>query len=722
MRAGPEIVVFADPRYPGGTTRAFCAEARALHKVGAQVGFCPVLGSELGRAAQLPPAIAELVDAGTLSLVDARQAARTRLAIVHHPAIFRHLPAEALGLRPDRVVLVLHHPPLDGFGRPAYDLEGCAANLRDVFGADMTLAPVGPVVRDQLRRMGWPEGGVLAEDWTNLIDFDEWPRRALRQRHGRITIGRHSRPSPLKFPDDLAQALLAYPEAPDVSVRMLGAPDDLARRYGRKPANWELLAFDAEPVPRFLETLDYYVYVHGEEWVEAFGYGILEAIAVGVPVILPPVFRATFGTAALYAEPSNMQDLIRGMEADPATRDAHVAQARAEAEARFSADLFLPRLERLVPGWRGAPFRAARPLPPLRSVMVTSNGVGLGHLTRLMALARNLPAGSETAFFTLSRGYRLAVEAGHLTQYVPFHASTGADIGAWNRALTEELGDFLDLVGPDLVVFDGNLPYDGLVSALDQRRGLPRAWVRRAMWGVELPAVRQRAPLFDLVIEPGELAHRIDRVGREVRAGAVTVAPIVATPPDRRMTRDEARAALGLQDASTAVGLMLGSAGNFDITGIRRAILDHLLRLPDVELVEITATDSPAPPEGPRRLTLYPAARYSAAFDLMVTAAGYNSFHEAMLHRVPTIFVPNEAPEMDLQIQRARFARSTGCGELLRASDAILAPRVIDRMLDPATREAMRGRMARLEMGDGAAEAARLLGYLGRMLRLRDPL
>jgi UDP:flavonoid glycosyltransferase YjiC (YdhE family) len=204
----------------------------------------------------------------------------------------------------------------------------------------------------------------------------------------------------------------------------------------------------------------------------------------------------------------------------------------------------------------------------------------------------------------------------------------------------------------------------------------------------------------------------------------VVVPPIIGTRPCERLPREQARAELGLPCEGIAVGVMLGTATNFDTASIRRAILDHLWTRPDVHVVEIGPEGNRPRDDGLglRRVMLYPAARHSAAFDFMVTAAGYNSFHETMLHGVPTVFVPNEAPEMDLQILRARHARSMGYGELLRASDAISVCSVIERMLDPETRDAMRERLGRLSAGDGAAEAAALLVQLGRMLRLRQPL
>lgn len=724
MRDGPGIVLLADPRYPGGTTRSLLGEAAALRRAGAWVGFGPVLGSELGRGAAVRSELLPYLACGTLRPTDLRERQRTRLLVVHHPALFRHLPAEPLGLAPERTVLVLHHPPLDGLGRPAYELALVAANLRDAFGAEVALAPVGPVVRRQLGRLDLRGHPVLEEDWGNLFDFDAWPLRPGRPSGPGLVLGRHSRPALEKFPDTLAEALEAYPDAAGLRVRMLGAPPDLAARYGGLPANWELLPEDALPVGDFLGSLDYWVYRHGRAWVEAFGYAALEAIATGVPALLPPEFEETFGPTALYAEPGGLGELIAGLEARPGAYEAHVARARQEAEARFSSDLYLPRLDRLAPGWRD-PARAsaaARPLAPLRTVMVTSNGVGLGHLTRLMAIARAWPEESRTAFFTLSRGFRLAEEAGFLTQYVPSHQMTGAPIEAWNLALAEELGDFLDLVGPDLVVFDGNLPYAGLVSALDQRRGLRRAWVRRAMWNAELPEASRRAGTFDLVLEPGELAQSVDVVGLGTRAKAVRTAPILATPRREALPRGEAREGLGLPPEALVVGVMLGSAENFDLSEIRRAILGHLRTRPDVTVIEIGASPRPPADEGPRRVELYPAARLFAGFDLLVATAGYNSFHEALIHGLPAVFVPNEAPEMDLQLLRARWARSAGMAELLRATDAIRAPAVLDRLLDPEERARMRARMARLEEGDGAAEAAGHLLRLGRMLRLRQPL
>jgi len=156
---------------------------------------------------------------------------------------------------------------------------------------------------------------------------------------------------------------------------------------------------------------------------------------------------------------------------------------------------------------------------------------------------------------------------------------------------------------------------------------------------------------------------------------------------------------------------MLGAGTNFDFQRIRKRLLDELANRTGIDLLEIVPPLAAKPDTDAlhQQISLYPAFRYSNAFDAMIASAGYNSFHEAILGRIPTLFVANEAPEMDLQITRARHAKQIGCAEMLRASDRIGVPQVIDRLLDPACRADMRRRMERFQFDDGASAAARLI-------------
>ena len=83
------------------------------------------------------------------------------------------------------------------------------------------------------------------------------------------------------------------------------------------PANWQVLPFSTEGVLDFLRSLDVYVYYHHPRWVEAFGRGIIEAMATGLPVILPLYFQALFGAAAVYAAPEAAAAEARALHGDP---------------------------------------------------------------------------------------------------------------------------------------------------------------------------------------------------------------------------------------------------------------------------------------------------------------------------------------------------------------------------------------------------------------------
>ena len=49
----------------------------------------------------------------------------------------------------------------------------------------------------------------------------------------------------------------------------------------------------------------------------------------------------------------------------------------------------------------------------------------------------------------------------------------------------------------------------------------------------------------------------------------------------------------------------------------------------------------------------------------------HSFFHEKLLGGIPTLFIPNEAFEMDRQLLRAKHVSLIGYAEILRANDLI---------------------------------------------------
>jgi UDP:flavonoid glycosyltransferase YjiC (YdhE family) len=362
-------------------------------------------------------------------------------------------------------------------------------------------------------------------------------------------------------------------------------------------------------------------------------------------------------------------------------------------------------------------------------MLVTSNGVGLGHLTRMLALARRLPQEVEPVVVTMSQAVGLVRDAGLPAEHLPYHEYARVDIERWNEFLRQELGEMLRFYDPAVVVFDGNMPYGGLLAALAGRPAGWAAWMRRAMWrpGAKAEALkRERA--FDVVLEPGELAASVDR-GPTTRSRALTrpLAPVRLCGPGEALPRAEARAALGLPADGPCVLVQLGSGNNFDYARARRRVVEVAAGLPGVSLlaVESPIADREPPPGGEpgvRTARLYPLGPHLAAFDAAVSAAGYNAFHELLLSGVPTLFVPNEHPIMDDQGARARWAERCGLALCAPAAEPYALGRKLRALLlEPARRAELRAAMARLDRTNGAVEAAAAVAEMAYTLRADRP-
>lgn len=519
---------------------------------------------------------------------------------------------------------------------------------------------------------------------------------------------------------------MSYPaDGSRYTVRILGGGDYLVALYGPLPTNWDVLPFSSASPAEFLHTLDFYVYFHSEEWSEAFGRAILEALAVGLVVILPAHFEPLFGSAAVYAAAAYVEKVIARFAADPLLYAEQSARARAHVVARHSAGRFAARLAELgVTPTLSAPS-VLRTLPERNVLFVSSNGIGVGHLSQQMAIARTLPPGLRPVLATMSYSMRVATEAGYLAYFLTYDRHIGADHDDWNRVLAEELFDLIVHLRPAVFAYDATSVFDGVVDALKSHPDLFSVWVRRPMWREVHRPLLERSDIFDAIIEPGELAEDFDTGPTAAHRGDVLVVPpVLYLEPGERLGRQAARDALELPDDALVVALQLGSGANFDMKGVRRTIVEALLVHPDTIVLDIRSPVAAHEPHGLadhprlRSMTLFPSFRYSRAFDGAVSAAGYNAFHEQIIGAIPTLFVPNEAPEMDRQLARCQWAELTGRALLMRRDyDLWRAKHLVDRLLDPNERLRMAERCETLEWTNGAHDISRYIEDHARLVR-----
>jgi len=351
-----------DLRFPGGTSTSVAHEVMAAAGAGYQVGLAHLDAASLRTDRPIHPHLRALIDEGTATLVLPGQAARARLVEVRHPMVFAEPVGGRLPITAQQVVVVAGQVPVDGDGTRHYDPSVVDAHVVGAFGRRGVWAPISPVVRQTLDASA-SVGAIrlLADDWVEVIDPTVW----VVERPGpvdpdRPVIGRHSRPSALKWPSTPADLLAAYPDDGSVRVRVLGGTAGVAEVLGHEPSRWEVTPFGGQSARAFLAGIDVFVYQHHPDLVEAFGRTVLEAMAAGVPAIVPPTLRPLFGDAVCYAEPGEVQACVWALWRDRSAYEAQRRRGLAAVHERFSLAAHVARIEGLI----GAPGPRSGPLSP----------------------------------------------------------------------------------------------------------------------------------------------------------------------------------------------------------------------------------------------------------------------------------------------------------------------------------------------------------------------
>ena len=726
LRHSYDIIILADLRFRGGTSTAVLNEIEANRRAGYRTALVPIRCPIMRFPHPFHPGIRAVIDAGVVDLVPASEPMDCGLLLIHHPQLFENLPVHSIDIRCDQALTIVHHPPFNGYGKADFEVAAIHQNATLAVGRESEWAPISPIVRDQFARLE-QRPPLLGFDWYNVLDPQDWFVDRKHYVSNLCCIGRHSRPDLLKWPESRAEILEAYPQDDRFRVRVLGGGqylfDLMQQSY---PENWEVSGFDAGAAEQFLSRIDFFVYYHHPRWIEAFGRTVLEALASGTVAILPDSFRSLFDDAAVYATRSEAPNQALALRDSP---EVFKKQSQAGIETvheRFSLDAHVRRIRALV----GEPTKKLIPATakpkPRKILFMSSNGIGMGHLTRLLAIAKRLPPNLQPVFLTMSQAMRVVEEQGFLAEFTPFHSYTEADNGRWNHFLAKELIEIFGFYDPAAIVFDGNMPYGGLLEALKTRPQMHSMWVRRGFWrkGSGANAIT-RESAFDAVIEPGDIAKALD-VGltTEYRGRTFEVSPLCLLDAEDRLSREEACIALGLNVDIDYVLLSLGSGNNFDYNSVLHQCIARIAELPNTEPVLLRSMIADNEIESNNEIKsveVYPANRYINAFTSTISAVGYNSYHELLTSCQPSLFVPNEHPMMDEQLVRARFAECAGLALCCRTQDPYDLDRKLTLLFDENWRASAKSRMKLIPRPEGAIEAARLIAEMATTVRADRP-
>lgn len=300
---------------------------------------------------RLNPAIRRLVGQGAIDLLSAGDQVSASTLVVGFVVVLRHLPDEMPAMTCGRYTVIVNQMAGAWRSRPSgvYNPLDLRAHMRQAFGSEGAWIPISPRVRRlMLEDARYP--APYHEDWTPLIETQEWLREPLRWRGAERAlpvVGRHSRDHITKWPATRRALRAAYCADRACEVRLLGGARQAQQILGAWPANWTVFGFNARDVRAFVQDLDVFVHYPHEDYVEEFGRSTIEAMAAGVPAILPPGFEEIFGEAARYAPPAQVWKVVESLWKDRAAYLEQARRGRAFVERHCGLEQLPGRLERL---------------------------------------------------------------------------------------------------------------------------------------------------------------------------------------------------------------------------------------------------------------------------------------------------------------------------------------------------------------------------------------
>jgi UDP:flavonoid glycosyltransferase YjiC (YdhE family) len=668
--------------------RAFFDAALAEAEQGLKVGLIDLQSGNAQRAAFTEPP----TKATGIEIVHAGTSLRCDRLIINNPSRAESAATDLGHLRPKETVLLASYP----HGEPGKVLR-YLARFPELGAA----------------RAEWVPGDFYARLWLEGYD----PNLALSVDNARPVVSSASRRL-------FRQSRSLKPETARLTIGFLGtetdedvawmgslfrewedAPLPITTFYGEKPAKANLppqmifAPYGSIDLLKWLAKLDRLIIVRDKLKGDNLDYAVELCRAEGIPVIYR--WRGNKERSPAYLEglpPADARERI--------TRPPLPEPPRSEAPAKHAVKRAHARPTKMQ-------ARTSRPT----LLFVSQNGTGVGHVVRQLAIARKLSGDHDCIFLTMSQALRFISAFGFHAEYFPSAVYSGVAYTDWLYWLRKKVDMMIDAWSVRAVIFDGNVPYAAVAEAAAARADVRSVWIRRGMWpDSDVDRNRLLAQLFfDMVIEPGDFAEEYDTgPTRALRDTVRIVPPVQLLDNDELASRAEACRALGMDAKTTNVLVQLGSGNNRDTQSMLRRIAAALEPHPHVRLYSLRWPISDLPPlasPGISELAVFPMSRFYRAFDFSISAAGYNTAHEVLCYALPTIFVPNETEGMDNQAGRAAFSAARGLS--LNSKASAIATNVA-QMLDPDFRKAMRTRLRRLHLENGAAAAARHIDALVR--------
>lgn len=354
----------------------------------------------------------------------------------------------------------------------------------------------------------------------------------------------------------------------------------------------------------------------------------------------------------------------------------------------------------------------------MRVAFYAVNGLGLGHVTRLLSIARalrRLHSELEVLFLTSSEADNVVYREGFAAVKLPsksIREQVGLQKARYLKLVQTVTWSTLSAFDPDVLVVD-TYPtgsFDELIPVLRWRQKNVFVFREQRTDAAGAGLLQATLPLYDSIIVPHDEPSAVGAVPEPAKLRAV--GPILIRERHELPTREAARRSLGLSADEKLVYASFGGGGDPD--GVRALALTHevVSAMPGHRLVvgvgPLMRQDLPELPGATLLTGRYPALDFLPAFDAAVTAAGYNAVHELLFAQVPSVFVPFPRV-LDDQERRAHDIQAAGAGVAVAPLTREALTKALRQVLDSGRRKELQKAAQRLVPRNGAEKAARVI-------------
>lgn len=350
-----------------------------------------------------------------------------------------------------------------------------------------------------------------------------------------------------------------------------------------------------------------------------------------------------------------------------------------------------------------------------KTIFIPTNGNGLGHAQRCTQIAAEIADQSAISFAAFPSCVDLIQNSGF--SCVPMVQKSQYHADGYANDLINYLRLRQTLARGDTLVFDGGYVFDSVYRTVIEK-SLSATWIRRGLWraGQVKDSAFDREKAFAQIIVPQEAFAELNTTytfGSKVHS----VGPIVqdqGVPVHAKTDLHKTLAATFNHPFDELVVTMLGGGYATD----RAAQLNGLCTMFErrqncLHLVVVWPGSNVSSGlyqwKNTRVVKTKNALSLCQSADLVVSAAGYNSFHEVLYHAIPTILIPQIAPFMDDQEKRARAASERGLAATVLAHEFLQLEREVSEFLDDGKAVLVRDLISNTLLPDRGNRAAAAL-------------